>query len=184
MMLHDALEAMHGFPAPWCVAGGWAIDLYLGVITRPHKDVDFAVFRADQRAIHAHFKGWQIRKVVVGQLQEWPPDEWLEPPIHAVHGQSHERSVELLLNDYKEEQWVFRRNNKVTRPLKDVICVGLDGIPILAPPIVLLYKANDPRPEDEHDFEPIRNALEIDDQRWLRDAIECVHPGHLWLGKL
>ena len=182
--LRDALEVMQGFPAPWCVAGGWAIDLYLGTVTRPHKDVDFALFRDDQDAIHAHFRGWRIRKVVQRQFQDWPPGEWLAPPVHEIHIQSGERSVEFLLNDRAGEAWVFRRNNMVTRPVKDVMCAGWGGVPILAPAIVLLYKAKDPRRQDEDDFERVRDALAPEDRRWLKDALECAHPGHPWSRKL
>ena len=35
-------------PAPWFIAGGWAIDLFLGRKTREHADVDFALSRLDQ----------------------------------------------------------------------------------------------------------------------------------------
>lgn len=66
--LQRTLGLMEGFPAPGCVAGGWAVDLFLGKVTREHGDVDIAIFRDDQRAVHDHFRGWQVRKVVRGQL--------------------------------------------------------------------------------------------------------------------
>lgn len=36
-----------GVGVPWCVVGGWAIDLWLGVQTRPHEDTEIAVSRED-----------------------------------------------------------------------------------------------------------------------------------------
>ncbi|MCL4541605.1 MAG: hypothetical protein M1396_04620 [Chloroflexi bacterium] len=36
------------FDRPWFIAGGWAIDLFLGRQTRAHKDVEIAVLRQDQ----------------------------------------------------------------------------------------------------------------------------------------
>jgi hypothetical protein len=39
------LELMRGFAAPWWVAGGWALDLWLGRRTRDHEDLDVAVLR-------------------------------------------------------------------------------------------------------------------------------------------
>ena len=30
---------MQGFSKPWFVAGGWALDLYLGHKTREHSDI-------------------------------------------------------------------------------------------------------------------------------------------------
>ncbi|MFD6463810.1 nucleotidyltransferase domain-containing protein [Streptomyces roseolus] len=32
--------------APWCVAGGWALDLFVGSTTREHEDIEIAVPRA------------------------------------------------------------------------------------------------------------------------------------------
>lgn len=45
-----AVALLAALPCPWFVAGGWAIDLHLGRATRPHGDVDVAVYRHDQAA--------------------------------------------------------------------------------------------------------------------------------------
>lgn len=39
------------FTAPWIIAGGWAIDLFLKKQTRQHSDVDILVDRKDQLAL-------------------------------------------------------------------------------------------------------------------------------------
>lgn len=48
----DAWEAWHprrlterlsGLPVPWCVAAGWAVDLFHGEQTRAHHDLEAAV---------------------------------------------------------------------------------------------------------------------------------------------
>ncbi|MHA2370372.1 MAG: nucleotidyltransferase domain-containing protein, partial [Candidatus Hodarchaeales archaeon] len=36
------------FAKPWFVAGGWAIDLHLNYVTRPHEDVEIIILRQDQ----------------------------------------------------------------------------------------------------------------------------------------
>jgi hypothetical protein len=43
--------------------GGWAVDFYVGVVTRSHVDVDLAVWAEDAGAIHAALvsSGWQHR---------------------------------------------------------------------------------------------------------------------------
>jgi Aminoglycoside-2''-adenylyltransferase len=33
--------------APWCIVGGWAIDLWLEEHTRPHEDIEISVLRED-----------------------------------------------------------------------------------------------------------------------------------------
>jgi len=49
---------MRSFDAPWWVAGGRALDLWMGRQTRAHQDVDVAVLRADQMQLHEVFGGW------------------------------------------------------------------------------------------------------------------------------
>jgi hypothetical protein len=49
---------MCSFDAPWWVARGRALDLWMGRQTRAHQDVDIAVLRADQKQLHEVFGGW------------------------------------------------------------------------------------------------------------------------------
>ena len=51
---------MCGFHAPWWVAGGRALDLWMGRQTRAHQDVDVAVLRADQKQLHEAFGDWNF----------------------------------------------------------------------------------------------------------------------------
>ena len=61
---------------------------------------------------------------------------------------------------------------------------GFGGIPVLAPEIVLLYKAKAPRPKDETDFRNALAAMSPNARRWLRRALETAHPGHPWVAAL
>src|SRR5438874_1630364 len=51
--LRETTGLMSGFGKPWLVAGGWALDLYVGRSTRRHNDVDLAIFREDQADFEA-----------------------------------------------------------------------------------------------------------------------------------
>jgi hypothetical protein len=176
---------MAGFPAPWCMAGGWAIDLFLGRETRPHPDVDVAVFRADQAALRAHLPDWLFRKAVGGALVEWPEGERLELPVHEVHARSPSgASLEFLLNERAGDDWVFRRDARIRCPADRVIARDAAGVPYLCPAVVLLYKAKAPRPADEQDFDSVRAALPAAQREWLRDALAAAHPDHAWLDRL
>ena len=48
---------MRSFHAPWWVAVGRALDLWIGRQTRAHQDVDVAVLRAGQKQLHESFCG-------------------------------------------------------------------------------------------------------------------------------
>jgi len=39
---------MSDFKRPWYIAGGWAVDLYLGYVSREHGDIEILVYREDQ----------------------------------------------------------------------------------------------------------------------------------------
>ena len=51
-LLRLVAEELHGFSSPWHCGGGWALDVYLGRVTRIHHDLDVALSRADQLALH------------------------------------------------------------------------------------------------------------------------------------
>lgn len=55
-------SVMAGFPAPWWIAGGWAVDLSLGRQTRPHGDIDTprdaADFEVAKAALDAPARVW------------------------------------------------------------------------------------------------------------------------------
>ncbi len=170
---------MRGFAAPWAVAGGWAIDLSLDRVTRPHGDVELAVFRADQHLLHDHFRGWTFEKIVDGRRLPWQRGEEVSLPVHEIHARSPDdprRSIELLLNERAADHWVFRRDPRVTLPLERAILTSPRGLPILSPAIVLLYKSKDPRAKDEADFRVARPALDREMTNWLRLAIATSQP--------
>ncbi len=73
----QVLSLLAGFGMPWWVAGGWAVDLFIGRLTRPHKDIEIAVFRHDQLVLQEHLAGWSLRKVVDHRRVSWLPGELL-----------------------------------------------------------------------------------------------------------
>lgn len=179
-----------GFPRPWYVAGGWALDLFLGRVTRDHADAEVTILRSDQTALREYLRGWSFEKVVPGspsRPEPWPASEPLELPVHEIHAHrsaGEPSEVEILLNESEGPEWRFRRNFEVAMPLSRMDRTGFGGVPVLAPEIVLLYKAKNPRPRDIHDFRETVPALDADACRWLSSALEACHPGHPWLRDL
>jgi len=177
-----------GFARPWFVVGGWAVDLYSGRVTRPHHDVEIAIFREDQLALQDFLSGWEFQKATRNPekpLEPWHQGEWLELPVHEIHAQpsgAEPSELEVLLNERRGEEWVFRRNQSVTRPLAKVAMQSALGIPFLSPEVVLLYKAKAPRAHDIADFEELRGLLDQERRSWLKWAIAACHPDHPWLG--
>lgn len=192
--LHKALEPILGFDRPWLVAGGWAIDLYLGRSTRPHKDVDIAIFRQDQLRLQGYLEGWGLYIAESGKLQRWQPGEYIELPLHGIWayapGREPERLVdptiedypdlEFLFNERSETDWLFRKDLSIKRALT-VALMQRNGIPFLAPEIVLLYKSSGMRATDIDDFLLTKEAMSEEQLAWLRKAIERGGSQHPWL---
>jgi len=183
------LQLFQAYNAPWCVAGGWAIDLFLGGLSRDHEDIEVAVLLRDQQKLWHHIIGWQPRYCVPGTAEQrrWGPDEWLHPPIHELHTkppQGDMEHLEILLDRSAGDDWVYRRDERVRLPLKRAIRFNSAGIPYLAPEIVLLYKSKNPRERDEADFTATAPKLDAVARTWLADALALVSPDHPWLERL
>ena len=58
------------------------------------------------------------------------------------------------------------------------------GPPVLTPEVVLFYKAQHLRPQDEADLRALLPVLTNEQVAWLRTALALVRPGHPWLGDL
>jgi len=183
--LRQAVDRMRDYQRPWAVAGGWAIDLFVGRETRPHADVDIATFRSDQNVLFRHLATASLSRVRDGALSEWHADETLVLPVHEVHATWPDGdSAELLLNERDaEENWVFRRDARVRLPLRRAIQYR-DGVPYLAPEIALLYKSNDLSPKNHGDLDAALGLMSGEQIRWLRSAIALGSPRHAWLGRL
>ena len=176
---------LRAFDRPWWVAGGWAVDLFLGRRARPHKDIEIALYRHDQSALQEHLAGWSLRKVVDHRRVPWHPGERLTLPVHEIHGRGPDgRALEILLNEHERGRWVFRRDPVITRPAALVAGRSADGVPFLRPEIVLLYKSTDPGPNDQADFEQAAPLLDPESRAWLGAALQRHRPGHPWLDDL
>ncbi|WP_306424436.1 nucleotidyltransferase domain-containing protein [Shinella sedimenti] len=81
---HDAWCTWHpqelarrvsGVKRPWCVVGGWALDLWHGAETRPHEDIEFTVLRAEFSLFRHALTGLRFHAVGNGQVRPLLPDE-------------------------------------------------------------------------------------------------------------
>ncbi|MGB2698431.1 MAG: hypothetical protein WBD28_11320 [Candidatus Zixiibacteriota bacterium] len=183
-------KLLAGFEKPWFVAGGWAVDLFLGKVTREHEDIEIAIFRCDQLTLRNYLNDWEFKKVIPEpkmHTELWKEDEWLDLPVHEIHAENSSSEIshlEILLNESSNDEWRFRRNPIITRPISMLGTHSENGIPFLNPEIVLLYKAKNPNPWDEADFENIARVLDRDRKSWLKQVIQTCYPGHSWINIL
>ena len=175
---------MRGFEPDWFVAGGWAIDLFLEKETRPHEDIEIAIFRKDQIALQNYLGGWVLKKAAGGALSDWDKGEFLKLPVHEIHcfnANGDVNRLEVLLNEENDEQWIFRRDKRIKKPLSELHLTTNSGINFFCPEVVLLYKSKNPRTKDEQDFQAVVKHLDSEAKRWLRDALSVCYSEHHWL---
>ena len=180
---------MRSFDAPWWVAGGRALDLWMGRQTRAHQDVDVAVLRNDQRQLHDTFGGWELYYATTDhRLLPYRSECWLEEPLHGVWVRPASGApwlCEFLLNEHDGQEWVYRRNPAVRKPLAEVGAVAsAGGVPILVPEIVLLYKAHELTEKDEADFRSALPHLTRSRKAWLLRALDETTPDRPWTRRL
>lgn len=178
-----------GFGAPWWIAGGWAIDLFLGRQTREHGDIDLAVLRSDQPRLQRHLRDWDVNVAHDGALTPWADGDWLVAPrwqFWVRRNADAAWAFEVFLEDSRDGEWRFRRDQSIALPLERFGAATAEGIPIIAPEIALLYKAAR-APENERnrrDFAAAAPALDAAARAWLRDALAALYPGHEWIEQL
>jgi Aminoglycoside-2''-adenylyltransferase len=187
LLPHEAVVLLSELRAPWWVAGGWALDLFLGRVSRAHKDLDIGIFRSDSVDVIATLPGWEFFESKDGVLSMLAPGAapragvnslWCKPANAA------QWELELMLDGSDVESWIFRRDSRLTRPLSSAIRRNPEGIAYLAPEIQLLYKARATRTEDQADFDHVVPHLERDSRNWLRESLMTIDPDHAWISML
>lgn len=174
---------------PWWIAGGWAIDLFVGRTTRCHANIDVQILRHDQLSIQAMLASWDLHAAdPPGTLRPWKPGEILPVHVHDIWCRPDPTApwaLQLMLADTDGNRWIFRRDRRVSRPLSMLTRSTTGGIPYLAPEIQLLFKAKPVRlDKDEHDFATACPLLDETSRTWLATALELTSPRHLWIERL
>jgi hypothetical protein len=174
---------MRGFPHPWWVAGGWALDIFVGT-GREHDDVDVLVRRGDQQWIRRQLPDWDVQIAHAGRLEPWPDGHDVDLPRSGFWARSDPDGpwqLQFLLGEHEADEWWYRRDRSIRMPLGEIGHVSASGIPYLRPEIVLLYKSRLDRPRDAEDFE--RTLPKLDDDARKRLA-SWLPPDHVWRASL
>ena len=174
---------------PWYISGGWALDLFLGRVTRMHHDVDVMIPYLAQMELRTHLteRNWKLLTPFEKRLEIWPPHMQLQLPRHQVHAHREGEFLDFLLADM-EGVWHYRREPSILRSLERIGLRTDSGIPYLAPELALLFKSkntsNQERPKDQLDFEKVLAHLDGERRAWLRWALAATSPGHPWITQL
>ncbi|CAN5430354.1 hypothetical protein BH10ACT10_BH10ACT10_12040 [soil metagenome] len=177
-------ELMAGFPAPWWVVGGYAVEAFTGV-RRFHEDIDLVVYTDDLPALREQFRGvfhlWSNH----GGTFRIIDDDHPEPlhPLAQVWMREDARSpwrIDCPVNPKRDGLWQSKRDEDLVAELDDVTWVADDGVRYLNTEIVLHYKALQHRDKDAIDLANVWPLLAPVKRDWLRERVRRDYPDHPW----
>ncbi len=196
----------------YAICAGQALDMFLGYENRVHGDIDICAFWEDRDKIIEYMlaQGYKVFEMLGGGrvypitsisglvrlkknifcclegcplVKTYPIEEdgncWMEF-FHV--GQTKLDYIEFLFNDKSSTAFEYWRNREIRLELGKAILFS-DGIPYLAPEMLLLYKSTDiDREGYQQDFELAYKAMSDSQRSWLQNALKREFPeGHKWL---
>ena len=187
-------DFMAGFPRPWWLVGGWAIEAFTfehsSGAPREHEDVDLSILACDVPALRQHVDEdeWHLWSNHGGELR--PLDDKFPEP-HTPDSQIWVRRsaqdpwvIDLPITPDRDGLWTNKRLADHVAPLDEVTWVGDDGIRYVNPEIALLYKAGNGRPKDDRDLDRVLPLLPDNARAWLQESVARLYPDHAWLERL
>ena len=195
----------------YAFCGGYAIDLFLGQLTRRHGDVDVFAYWEDRDAVIKYMwsHGFEVYEMIGGgqahKITDVNNQMKLKRNIIAVDNcefvslnhtdninifdvdflpvqQSKPNFIEFLFNDKTDTDFLYARDHRVKLNLEKAVLYRND-IPYLAPEICLLYKSTDTeRKGYQQDYDNAVKCMSAEQIMWLNEALKFVYPdGHKWI---
>jgi hypothetical protein len=185
----EVARLLDGVRVPWYVAGGWALELFLGGGHREHDDLEIAAPNSRFDEVADALGGLEIF-LITDRTEATPLAEargrffdthqtWVREPATGFW------RFDVFREPSDGDTWICRREPKLRMPYARLIEWTDDGIPYGRPEVILLMKAKHSKLEkNERDLEATLPRLDGEGRAWLRGAVAHVHPGHEWLDAL
>ena len=205
---------------PYYICGGFALELFLGKTIRTHGDLDISIFEENRKdAVELLLAtGWDVYQRGQFQKQIFDSDDplvlecrniWAIKPgspvvVAPIEGeenlydykivegqQTAFNFIEMVIDIKKGDHFGFRGHKVLSRAMDKAILYK-DGIPYMAPELVLFLKSHKSYLTHEFhkektpvDFKAMIPALPDENREWLINAIELAYPkGNVWLEEL
>ena len=139
--INELKEIFQECPARWWLAGGYALDCYLGKTTREHEDMDIIVLRDDQLVIQEYLHNFDLF-IAHKTLRKWYKGDIVDSPIQDIwvrEKSTNSFKLQIMMVDNDEEKILFKHKSSITFSLLDFGFSKCD-MQIIKPEIQLLYK--------------------------------------------
>jgi len=189
LSLEELRALLATLPVPWHLAGGHAIEVFLGKSIRVHGDIDILVERKDQLILQDFLSDWEMAYGTRPGMDYWQTGQFLEQPYYDIWCRKQKEGswkFQIMLYDAAHDNWLFKRDASLRRPKSKIFHNTEDGLSYLAPEIQLLYKGTSTiRPKDNLDFKNVLPFLNQAAKTFLKIQLENRYPdGHSWLADL
>ncbi|MCD4702599.1 MAG: amino acid transporter [Candidatus Aegiribacteria sp.] len=186
LSVEEVADMMSGLNVSWWIAGGWAIDLFLGRQTRTHGDMDVLIRRDDQLEVQRHLADWDLYKTQQPGFKPWQTGEFQSRPFDDIWCRRTPESpwaFQIMLLDTDGDRWIFKRDPGIQGPLEGLGRYTSAGVPFMCPEIQLLYKAKPQTlAKDQSDFDLAVPCMTFKARAWLLRHLEKRFPeGHAWI---
>ena len=176
-------EALASFTGKWWLAGGMAIEWRVGRVLRAHADLDISVL-ADGLAPSLHALDGKVDAWTAdnGGLSRLPQDcdvaglryVWLSVPATTNF------VLQINIESGDQNRWTYLPFPQIHLAWGEAI-TPVKGVPTGSMAAQLLWKARNPRPADDIDFQAGFPTLTSTQSSWLRTAIRLAHPDSPWV---
>jgi len=186
LSLDEVITLLTNLEIPWAIAGGYAIELFVGSSFRSHSDIDILIERKDQLRLQEYLSSWQLYRAALPGLTYWEQGEFLQGKYKDIWARPDAKSpwrLQIMLFDTERSSWIFKRDPSIRGELVHMWKSHEKGIYYLAPEIQLLYKAKTEIIEkDQLDFDKAAPLLDANAKKWLLSCLQKRFPeGHLWI---
>jgi hypothetical protein len=185
---NELKEVLRDLSSDWWLAGGHAIDLWLGENTRKHGDIDITLFRENfsdlfnltrELYFFVASKGGLRRLESLDDLRGKDWNIWVKRK-----GQE-KWLFQCLISDEIDGEWIYRRDHRVRLDKNKFGIVTSLEEAIIAPEIQLLFKSSSKEQKDEVDFNNCLPKLSSRQKKWLKDNMSIIYNNsHSWIERL
>lgn len=169
-------------PVRWWISGGVALDLWLGAPVRERRNIDVSVVRTDLRQLLAflpeNLEVYAVRDEELVSFSDVALDDEVQP-VYVWDRLKAAWVLRINVEDGAPRAWVYKRDPRLQLPWDQAV-LEIEGLPVGAPEIQLVWKALRPRPEDEDDMNAVVVKLTAEARAWYERAILAIHPHSTW----
>lgn len=158
----------------WYLAGGIALDEFLGRKTRDHEDIDILVNFKYLERILDYFNSYKVYTARNGSLSLSALNNIKSTDsLWITKDENESFIIEILLFEEEEGHWIYKRDNAVRKKIEDIY-FDKNDMKIIQPEIQLLYKMNSSnvREKDLYDYHNVYPVLEERQKAWLDSVLK------------